>query len=140
MDDKELDLLRGGLEAAKKLSELSSTNLEREKFKRAKYEFDKTQEQQGDIIRWFKLMSTIWGCIIVVFLFAVIFSVTISFSVFSVTFATNDLNNYVAIALITSGTSTAVLGPMLVAYAVFRKKFKGGLLAEATKSASKNIS
>ena len=37
----------------------------------------------------------------------------------------------IAIALIASGTSAAVIGPMLVAYAVFRKKFTNNWLGKA---------
>ena len=95
--------------------------------------FKHEKTQQETVIRWVMRMGQIWFAFVLIVILILIFSITINFAIFSIKLAANNnINTPIIIALIAAGTSTAVIGPMLVAYAVFRKNLTDNWWGKAT--------
>ena len=117
--------------------------LEHDKFKHRQDEDKKAFQQQQSTIIWVRWLGIGWlGFVICAFsLLLVSYILSLYFSLGAESGSTSFLGSTnVAIALIASGTSAAVIGPMLVAYAVFRKKSPTGSLLQSGSEMTKEDS
>ena len=124
-------------------SEELYNSIDFEKFRHARYVDNKTLQQQQSTISWVRWAGAPWLLFVMITFWGLSgFCIPLlGFSFCQESVGTSFLGaSNVAIALIAAGTSAAVIGPMLVVYAVFRKKSPTGSLLESSSEKTKEAS